>query len=551
MWKKVALLISVSVMGGGFVAATLLSARRLEQPAAFDTNWNRNHDAEQVVAQVDREFRDYWAENDLQVAEPADELLIARRLSLALVGTVPSLEEIRAFESRPADQRLQWWLSYLLQDDRYPDYIAERLARAFVGVENGPFIIYRRTRFVSWLSDQLAANRPYDQIIHDLVTSEGLWTDSPAVNFFTVTVDQNGTKQPDPIRLAARTSRAFLGMRIDCLQCHDDQLGTINFVDDKGMRGGTQHDFHQLAAFFAETQMVGTGVRDQKNQSYKYKYLGAENEVVVEPVVPFQTDLLPASGTRRERLAHWLTAKDNRAFARAIINRTWGLMFGKPLVDPVDSIPLTSSDARPGMELLTDDFVEHGYDLRRLIRVIASTEVFQRDWRADFEVTPLHESRFAVFPLNRLRPEQVSNSVVQAVTLDTINSGSHVVQRISMFGQRTEFLKRFGDRGEDEFNDEAGTIPQRLVMMNGEMVTSTTEPNGLVLNAPSQISRLTSDDARAVETLFLVTLSRRPNERELDFFVKKLAGRKDQERDEAIQDMYWLYFNSTEFGWNH
>ena len=95
----------------------------------------------------------------------------------------------------------------------------------------------------------MAANRGYDQIVRDLITAEGLWTDRPEVNFLTVTFDSNDGN-PDPIRLAARTSRAFLGLRIDCLQCHNDFLGNVNLGDSDSIREGMQSDFHQLAAFY-------------------------------------------------------------------------------------------------------------------------------------------------------------------------------------------------------------------------------------------------------------------------------------------------------------
>ena len=110
-----------------------------------------------------------------------------------------------------------------------------------------------------------------------------------------------------------------------------------------------------------------------------------------------------------------MTHPNNRPFARAIVNRMWALMFGKPIIDPVDSIPLHSKVPAP-LEALADDFIANGYDLQRLIRVIVATDAFQRDWRAEFELTSEHENRFAVFPLTRLRPEQVSKSVVQSVS---------------------------------------------------------------------------------------------------------------------------------------
>jgi len=561
--KKVALLIGTSILGFLFVGMNLLSPNRVDEPRSFDPQWSAHNDAEQTIAKVNAEFRDYWQTEDLQFAGQADDLLIARRISLALTGTVPSLEEIRALESKPAEERVNWWVSYLLKDQRYPDYFAERFARAYVGVENGPFLIYRRRRFVSWLSERFAQNRPYNEMVHDILTSEGLWTNSPPVNFFTVTVDQNGTKQPDPIRLAARTSRAFLGMRIDCLQCHDDKLGGIDLGTTR--RGGVQQDFHQLAAFFAETKSTGGGLADKKGEEYNYKFLGKEEQELVRFSVPYQPELLPENGDRREKLAGWITHKENKPFARAIVNRVWALMFGKPLQTPIDNILLhgqpyqigkpagqiVANEYSPGLQTLADDFMEHGYDLQRLIRLIVATEAFQRDWRADFEVTNHHENKFAVFPLTRLRPEQVSGSVIQAASLSTINVDSHIIAKLGQFGQTNDFINRFGDTGEDEFDERNSTIPQRLVLMNGQLVGNNSQANALSLNAPGQIARLTNDDATAIETLFLVTLTRRPNETELQHFGERLRGLNGPEHVRAVEDMYWLYFNSTEFNSNH
>ncbi|HUS40958.1 MAG TPA: DUF1549 domain-containing protein, partial [Pirellulales bacterium] len=155
---------------------------------------------------MNREFQQDWLETDLSPTDKAPALIVCRRLSLALTGTVPSLEEIRAIELQSDDNQIQWWLSRLFEDRRSSDYLAERLARALVGTEVGPFLVYRRRRFVSWLADQLQENVPYDQLVRALIADTGLWTDSPAVNFVTVTLDQNGDEQPDEIRLARRVS---------------------------------------------------------------------------------------------------------------------------------------------------------------------------------------------------------------------------------------------------------------------------------------------------------------------------------------------------------
>ncbi|MFM7844296.1 MAG: DUF1549 domain-containing protein, partial [Planctomycetota bacterium] len=181
-----------------------------------------------ILARVDAEFQDEWQRNSITTANVAPFNTILRRLSLGLAGTIPSLEELRTLDTIPTDLQLDWWLTHLLADRRTSDYLAERLARVFVGTDDGPFLVYRRRRFVSWLSDQLHRGPVhYDAIARQLIAQDGLWTDAPAVNFVTVTSDPNRDNRPDPMRLANRVTRAFLGMRIDCLQCHDDRLEKV------------------------------------------------------------------------------------------------------------------------------------------------------------------------------------------------------------------------------------------------------------------------------------------------------------------------------------
>jgi hypothetical protein len=454
----------------------------------------------------------------------------------------------------------------LLEDRRFADYVAERLARAFVGVENGPFIVFRRQRFVSWLSDQLLTNTPYNEIVHELISGKGLWTDTPSVNFLTITVGQNENGQPDPERLAARTTRAFLGMRIDCLQCHDNNL-TEEFLLGSGddVHDGMQQDFQQLAAFYTEARMSPRGISDTLGRDYNFQYLYEKEEELVPPVFPYLANLQIHGASRREKLATWVTHKQNRPFSRAIVNRVWALMFGKPLVEPIDDIPLTGfpknhpkrwwktdSPFPPGMEQLADDLVKHDYDLQRLIRIIASTSVFQLDSRdSEFVVTEQHQHAWAVFPLTRLRPEQMVGSIIQSCSLTTIDANAHVFTQILRDLETKEFIRRYGDTGEDEFGEHGGTIPQRLIMMNGKMTHNKPRPNDLLLNAAGKILKLSSDDKTTVEVAFLVIFSRRPSARESAAFEKLLAGTRGRDRREQIEELYRRAFSTTEFAWSH
>src|SRR6516162_5543813 len=235
MWLRN--LLFLTVLGGGAYAlsANLLPPRQTSPLSSYDASAYRDADFVASVNRVNDKFRQQWAAESLQPAPRASDLAVARRLALALAGTVPSLEEVRQFEALPEGQRLPWYLDRLLRDRRFADYFAERLARAWVGTEDGPFIFYRRRRLISWLGEQLVQNRPYDAIVRELVASDGLWTDKPATNFISVTVQPDNQNQPDPVRLAGRVTRAFLGLRLDCAECHDHPFASWKQTEFQGL----------------------------------------------------------------------------------------------------------------------------------------------------------------------------------------------------------------------------------------------------------------------------------------------------------------------------
>ncbi len=536
MWQKNLLFIGLFLFGLTALAGGILQGDRTIEPRGPDRKKSENF--RPVVDGINRQFRLDWTTAGVQPAPRAADLTICRRLSLGLTGCVPSLEEIRQIEARPPGNRVQWWVSRLLEDRRYADYAAERFARVFVGTEDGPFLVYRRRRFVTWLSEQLQTGGAYDELVRQLIAEKGLWTGTPAVNFITVTLDQNKDNEPDVAKLTRRVSRAFLGVRLDCVQCHDDNL------EGEWL----QSDFHHMASFFSDSRMSLVGIRDERHD-YKFQYLDADEPEVVPSKVPFYQSLLEEDGTRREQLAHWVTHPKNRAFARTAVSRVWALMFGTPLFEAVDDVPL-EGPFPPGLELLADDFVQHGYDLRRLIRVIAATDVFQRDSRADHDITRQHESHWAAFPLTRLRPEQVAGSLLQSSSLKTVDANSHIVVKFARATQEGNFVRRYGDTGEDEFAAQGGTIPQRLLLMNGNLVKEKTREN-LVMNASTRIAALAPDNKTAVETAYLSILTRRPTTAELRHFAAKLERTKNKQRARQLEDLFWTLVNSTEFSWNH
>jgi len=537
MWARNLLFIAV-VIGAGFaLRASLFPLSTRSRQVDFDAGPTRTDEFRQVVERVDRSFRDEWTAKNLAPAARADDLAIARRLSLALAGTVPSLEEIRQFEAQPPESRLEGWATHLLKDRRFADYFAERMARAYVGTEDGPLIAYRKRRFLAWLGDEFLKNTSYAEIVRQMIAAQGLNTDKPAVNFIAATFDEN-KKGPDPEKLAIRVSRAFLGLRIDCAQCHD------HFLEPSWK----QTHFQSLAAYFGQTKHTVTNVADTEEGEYRFEDRVAGGTHEIAPAVPFLPDLLPQHGTRRERLAAWVTDPRNSYFARATVNRVWAMMFGRPLLKRIEAQTL-DEPIPPALDVLAHDFATHDHDLKRLVLLIASTEAFRLDSAAPFEITEAHEDALAVFPLTRLRPEQVIGNVIQAASVTTINQQSHVFTRLRRYFNERDFVQRYGDADDDTFTKTTSTIPQRLLVMNGDLVDGKAKEE--LLNASSQIAMFAPDDGAAVDTAYLSALTRRPTPEERRHFEAKLAGATGDERKRRLADLFWVLFNSTEISWNH
>jgi hypothetical protein len=186
------------------------------------------------------------------------------------------------------------------------------------------------------------------------------------------------------------------------------------------------------------------------------------------------------------------------------------------------------------------------------VRVIAATETFRRESAVDGEAEgPSTEQvdAWAAFPMTRLRPEQVAGAIFQATSLSTLGPQSPWLVRLILYTGENDFIRRYGDMGDDEFDARAGTIPQRLLLMNGDLVQSKIKDD--FANAANRIAGLAPTDRKAVEVTFLTVLTRRPTPEESAYFESRLRGTKGNERKERLTDLYWTLLNTTEFSWNH
>lgn len=509
----------------------------------FEKPWAaEGDDLQACIDRVDGFFARRWKDAGVEPAPRVDELRLLRRLALEMQGTVPSLEEIRRFEGDSRPDRLRHWTSAMLRTKRCSDYFAERLARGLVGVENGQFIVFRRDRFVTWLSDELRENRPWDELARTMISERGLWTGNPAANFVTAAVNDGDV---DENKLAGKTVRAFLGQRMDCAQCHDHP-----FAEWK------QKQFEGLASLYGQTRLSPVGVEDDTRLTWEVEDRMTLEKRKVAPAAPFHPEWLPEDGSRRERLAAWVTHAENRRFERAIVNRVWGLMFGRPWHEPVDDLPNPSEPAdlqNDLLDILGADFRAHGCDLHRLIRIIAATRAFQQDSihpaLESGEGADRVEAAWAAYPLTRLRPEQIIGCMLQSASLQTIDQNSHFVTRTLKFFRQNDFVKEYGDVGADELTEHSGTIPQALVRMNGRFARELVEAGPL--SASGRLASLAATDDSCIDGAFLACFTRRPTEEEQTHFRTQLNGIQSDERTRVVEDLYWTLFNSPEFSWNH
>ena len=540
--KPLSLLFCSGILGLLFLVVQ--SAGHIDSPPRTAAQVEASQQISGSVDRVNNWLQQHWKTQETEPALPADDLTVFRRLSLALHGTIPSLEEVRSFAGDRSEDRIERWLLKMLRDQRFADYFAERLTRMLVDNDEGPFIVFRRDRLRDWLTNALRQDRSWSDITRQLIAGDGLWTQNGHTNFVTSAfVDGEGL---DEKKLAGKTVRAFLGQRIDCAQCHDHF-----FADWK------QADFEGLAAFYGQARITPGGLIDRHKEEgepivYEIVDPGAESGRVVEPQVPFNPSWRPAQGSRRRQLATWVTHADNRRFRRAAANRIWGLLFGRAWIEPVDDLP-DPSDEHDLLDILAEEFAANDDSLHFLIRVIAQSDAFRlrsdEPDVAEDTYTRMDDNR-AVFPLVRLRPEQVIGSMVQAGNILTIDQNSHLFTRFARFNNESEFIQRYGEIPEDELLQQTGTIPQALLRMNGKFTRELTKVD--MLTSSSLILSFSADDEAVVTNSFLACLTRFPTLEERHEFTTRLSGHDGKnQRNRAIEDLFWTFFNSPEFSWNH
>ncbi len=493
---------------------------------------------EQMAAKIDEHLRRSWKTEGVTPAPRSTDAEFLRRAYLDLTGIIPPVNGdrpgdenfgVRGFlkDARPDKRRRL--IDYLLQEPRHATHLAAVWKNALLPPDADVRRFGGDAGFQTWLRDQFADERSYDEMVRELMVATGAGNQTGPALFYT-------TLELQPENVAAATSRMFLGTQIQCAQCHDHPFDHW-----------TRKDFWGYAAFFARLRRPANAQQrlNQVNEIDTGEVTIPDTDEVVPPRF-LGGELSPdLDKKRRERLAEWMTESNNPYFARATVNRVWALLFGRGIVEPVDDLGAHNPPSHPELlNELAEYFVQTDYDIKKLIQAMTYSQAYQL--------------ASASVPGESVRPELFSRMAIKSLTAeqlyDCLAEGMrrrHGDQAaVSFFDQgRQEFLARFRAPTQGATQYESG-IPQALTLMNGTRVREATDvANGDLLGA---INIPIFSIEKRVEILFLSTLSRMPKPAERKEFVAYVTqGGAAGDQDQAMSDVLWALLNSAEFALNH
>ncbi len=493
-------------------------------------------------SEAQHNYIDQWIDEKLkrvkiQASPLADDATFLRRATLDLTGQLPSPEAVRAFlaDSTPTRLKRAKAIDKLIASRAYVDHWSVKWgdllqsSRKYLG-EKGVF------GFQEWIRDSIAANKPYNKLVHELLTSRGSSYDDPAANYFRITRDAKPTME--------KTTQVFLGVRMVCAQCHDHPF-----------ERWTQNQYYQMSAFFSAVGLragyeVGEEIVFDQRADFDMKH--PKDGRVVKPeflIASAKPVAVPDDSRRRDALADWLVSKENPFFARAIVNRVWSYFLGKGIIDPVDDIRASNPPVNaPLLDALTKDFIDHNFDLQYLIRTIANSRTYQaaitpNEWNRDDGIN------FSRFIPRRMSAEQLMDAVSAAAGAKAIfpevpsdlNSAQIPDPHVGKEGFLDVFGRPLRESACECERRSDFSLPQALNLVNGRTISdAVADPKGRV----AKLVLSGKDDSAIVEELYLAALSRLPDKGEAERGVKYLAAGPKATR---AQDLLWALLNSKGF----
>ncbi len=490
-------------------------------------------DTRSVPALRTNNFIDQYVAEKLQrlripSSEPADDATFLRRVFLDVIGVIPTSREVRQFlDDRDPDKRAKL-VESLLHRPEYADFWA-----LYWGdhLNNTKQLLYNKGpyTFTVWLNQIFRNNVPYDKFVRMMLTSTGNTYDVPEVSFY-----PEQKKEPD---WASKTTQLFLGVSIECARCHNHPL-----------EHWTRDDFNGMAAFFSQIKFKEpSGPRNNEKSLYldfKRQFQLPDTKQVVSPK-PLNGPAVESDEwtDRRELLADWITSPNNPYFARTLVNRMWRNFMGRGLVEPVDDFRATNPPTNaPLLDALAKDFVEHGYDLHHLIRLITSSATYQLS-SIPIERNKRDKMAFSRYYTRRLTAEQMLDSIVLSTGVPEKFSSQYPGTRASQLAEpeiESYFLDVF-DRPSRQLiceRKQPPTLNQALHLISGDTLQNK-------ITDPRSILRTT----RNVEEMYLRTLSRYPDAEERSAAEQAIVKAGAPKR--GYEDLLWALLNSKEFLYNH
>ncbi len=495
-------------------------------------------------------------ELNLEPSPTCDDATFLRRVSLDLTGALPEPDEVDAFLADPSPTKREALVDRLIGGPAYVDSWAQFWGELFQNrLERDNDKRGRKgvRGFARWLRAQVDANRPWNEVARDVLTARGPLSQEPAGGYFLV-----NRKAED---LAEAASHALLGTRIGCAKCHNHPLERF-----------TQDDYYGLAAYFSRVKLDGKttdegpavevglpgrrgGRGNAKADAQKVGLTQPRTGQFLPPRPLDRSSLTLAEGRDpREALADWMTAPSNRLFARAVVNRVWKRFFAVGLVEPVDDLRATNpASNEPLLDALCADFVTHGYDLRRLIRLLATSRSYGLS--SEPLATNAADRTFFSHYLPRRLPAEVLADALTHITgvaepFEGYSEGLLAVQLpdpkvpnylLDTFGRPERVTPCACERTSEV------TMPQVLHLLNSESL------GRRIGDGEGRLAKLLSSgksDREIADRLFLASLGRRPTAPQWEIVRQALAV-SGADRQAVFRDLTWALVNSREFLFGH
>jgi hypothetical protein len=486
---------------------------------------------------VDAILQSRWKELKITPARLSSDEEFLRRVTLDLNGTLPEPEEIRAFiASKAADKRARK-IDELLSRADWAAFWSDRLAALLLPSENRRKAIFFKP-LRDHLKDRLAKDTPYDKLVSEMLTASGSNKDEDLSDaFLNSFLFLDRTQRKD---LAVQVSKVFMGLQLQCAQCHDHPF-----------EKWTKDDFFSIVANFAPVALRPIDRGDLKNpfddtveiierpMRFGFRPEGYKVDVKAKffDGEPVKGESLRSEFTRR------LVDPANAAFSRAAVNRMWAWFFGAGLVEPVDDLSERNAPVVPELlDLMAKGFIENKFDLKWLMRTIATSRAYQlSSARKDGEGSEAARRYYAYGLVRPMSPEQKRGAILKAQGIDE-----------GMFAGLDEFRMRV--RGMQEPSDDggAGEYNPNLQQIMRMLDKDSPQYRGIRARGRgrlAQILRQTRRPEQVIEELYLATVSRPPNRDELNRCLKYL--RDHGEGAAAYEDLFFVLLNTNEFYFNH